>query len=372
MAGRACVRNKESLVDFGDLPFHLVEPILRRIDNVDQLVLIETNSPQLASATAEIWKGLIKRDWPKSQYLEPKNPTSWSKVYFKLVREDKRKQAAAEEDLKRALNKSKSDKEQKQTHILHKVIQVNRQGAPTAGRSRGPAIGGQALKNASARSAADALAVLKRRSAHQSQIRGVTKSMPTHELQQKRSMVMQAPKSMVQEYTRKPIAQPRISAQPVSSSTHQRAAIFAPRTKATAAREQALSAAIKGEKAEQAAREARLRALTGSSAPKSVPASSHSSQPSRPIATATAPSTLRANQSSKPIGTTTAPNLLKRTTPVTAQSTAKPSAAPPKPVQPSPTPATAQPARVASPAKAMMPRKRPAYNPLMPNKRAKR
>lgn len=276
------MRNFDSVVDIGDLPYEMVRPILKKIVDPEQLRTIESNSPQIAGLDAELWKAFIKRDiqrW-EQKWIEPARPESWSKVYRKLMKQDNEERAAAEDALRAALNKSKVEKAANQAQIVHSVIKEPKKSSwGSSWAQQKPAIGQQALKNA--RSGQQALAVIKRQAAHQHQVRGVIKSTPTHELQTKRGTVTHAPQSMVNQYNKQaPIRQPNVN------QSNYRPAIFAPRVGPVSARDQALNSALRAERAEQAAKEQRLRALTGASAPKSSNPVIAAPQPQRSTASA--------------------------------------------------------------------------------------
>ncbi|KAK6434919.1 hypothetical protein LTR95_008893 [Oleoguttula sp. CCFEE 5521] len=122
MAQRAAIRTLPRIEDVGDTPYELLEPILRRIDNPDHLLKIETNSPHIADKSAPLWQAFITRDIPdgKKKMLYPKNPRSWHKVYRKLRKEEEAKKQSAEDALKRTLLGLKEEKGS--TMFVNKVI----------------------------------------------------------------------------------------------------------------------------------------------------------------------------------------------------------------------------------------------------------
>nr|OQO16413.1 hypothetical protein B0A51_16409 [Rachicladosporium sp. CCFEE 5018] len=122
MAQRAATRTLSRIEDVGDTPYDLLEPILRRIDNPDHLLKIETNSPHIADKSAPLWQAFIIRDIPdgKKKMLYPKNPRSWHKVYRKLRREEEAKKKSAEDALQRTLMGLKEEKGS--TMFVNKVI----------------------------------------------------------------------------------------------------------------------------------------------------------------------------------------------------------------------------------------------------------
>jgi len=105
MARQRLIKNIHMLYSVSDLPFHFVEPVLRFVQNPDQLQLLETNCEQLRGETGQIWLRFIKRDIPnwESRAYQPRDPKNWSKAYRKLKREAEKEKLAQEEELKQQL-----------------------------------------------------------------------------------------------------------------------------------------------------------------------------------------------------------------------------------------------------------------------------
>lgn len=84
-----CIDNIALVRDLGVMPFSTAEPILRCVTDADQLIEIQEHSPHLACDTADLWRVLIRRDFPNysKNPIEPKNPLLWWKVYRKLKAE---------------------------------------------------------------------------------------------------------------------------------------------------------------------------------------------------------------------------------------------------------------------------------------------
>ncbi|GAB7341175.1 hypothetical protein MBLNU457_7470t1 [Dothideomycetes sp. NU457] len=268
---RTAIRNIDSIDDLGDeMPFEMLEPILRKVTSPEQLKTLEENSPQIAGLCGEMWQALIKRDIPRweTKIIEPKNPKSWWKVYRKLKREDEMDKKAAEEQLKQAMKARMVDKDRKQATIVHAVMPEGNKAAKAhfAG-NRSMAFGGSAMSRKP--TGAEALSLIRRQTFNANNNRKVTNSVPSQELANKRSQITRAPPSMVQAYARKagvnPVQQP-IPRIPQTSSS--RPVIFAPSNRSSL-RDTALNAAIRKE---NEAKEARLRALTSG---KSRPTTSH-------------------------------------------------------------------------------------------------
>ena len=69
---RMCIRTALNFLpqiwDIGDLPYHIVEPLIRRITDAEQLHSIESNSPQIAAEVkkmSENWQALVEKDFLK-------------------------------------------------------------------------------------------------------------------------------------------------------------------------------------------------------------------------------------------------------------------------------------------------------------------
>ncbi|KAL9600731.1 MAG: hypothetical protein Q9219_002972 [cf. Caloplaca sp. 3 TL-2023] len=80
------IKNISTLTDIGDVPYEVIRPVLMKIDDPEQLQLLEEASPQLYGVDQDVWISLIKRDVPDAdkKMLYPKNPKSWWKVYCKM------------------------------------------------------------------------------------------------------------------------------------------------------------------------------------------------------------------------------------------------------------------------------------------------
>lgn len=63
LALATCVKNAGLIDDVGSTPYHLVRPVLRRL-NAKQLSAVEVNSPLVTPETDELWQALIEKDFP--------------------------------------------------------------------------------------------------------------------------------------------------------------------------------------------------------------------------------------------------------------------------------------------------------------------
>lgn len=58
----SCYQQASSITDIGSTPYHIIRPVLKRI-NAKQLSLLEENSPEITPASDEIWASLIEKDF---------------------------------------------------------------------------------------------------------------------------------------------------------------------------------------------------------------------------------------------------------------------------------------------------------------------
>lgn len=68
LALAVCVSNASRIVDVGDTPYHIVRPILRKL-NAKQLRTVEENSPTIIPELDELWACLVEKDFPDRPFL---------------------------------------------------------------------------------------------------------------------------------------------------------------------------------------------------------------------------------------------------------------------------------------------------------------
>ncbi|KAL9582566.1 MAG: hypothetical protein Q9212_003227 [Teloschistes hypoglaucus] len=114
------------VTDVGVMPYDIVRPILLKLENPQQLKILEGNSPQLCGADEEIWIGFIKRDIPdwESKILYPRNPASWWKVYQKLIREHEKEVQTDAAALKAQFSRLKKEKEKLKPEQLEEIRKI--------------------------------------------------------------------------------------------------------------------------------------------------------------------------------------------------------------------------------------------------------
>ncbi|KAI9767463.1 MAG: hypothetical protein M1840_005692 [Geoglossum simile] len=120
MAKAVAIKNIHAIEDVGVLNYDMVRSILIKIENPEQLRLIEQSCPQIKGHDAEIWMDLIKRDVPnwesKADQLE--NPKDWYTVYRKLVKENEELIAADANVLKKTMDAIKAEREKHKSRLV--------------------------------------------------------------------------------------------------------------------------------------------------------------------------------------------------------------------------------------------------------------
>ncbi|KAK0894984.1 hypothetical protein LTR02_012011 [Friedmanniomyces endolithicus] len=170
MAIRACTRNISGITDVADMPYNIIHPVLKKIQNPAQLHEIETHCPQIADASADLWRAFIARDipnWP-AKILEPKNPRSWWKVYRKLVADEKRAKEAQEEELRAAMSGLSAKREENKAMFVGRVVSVKSKERAFVDGVRNPNVNGWGGERApvlkSAKRAKDVMSALRAQS----------------------------------------------------------------------------------------------------------------------------------------------------------------------------------------------------------------
>ena len=131
IAQRAAGRLVQNIDSVGDMPWELVQPIIAKVKNPEQLVSactpinpfmltayqyrIEQSSPQIIGHTSDLWIAFMQKDIPKfslTQPHRPSDPKNWYKVYRKLKKQADAEVAQGAEKLKAAFASIKQEKEQ--------------------------------------------------------------------------------------------------------------------------------------------------------------------------------------------------------------------------------------------------------------------
>ncbi|KAF2268862.1 hypothetical protein CC78DRAFT_529831 [Lojkania enalia] len=202
LAKTRLISNISMLTDIGDLPYTFLAPILKHIQNPSQLQELETNCPQIVGETGEIWLRFIKRDipqWDKKPH-QPRDSRNWGKVYRKLKREAEQEKAVQEEQLKEQMKALQQNREGNQTKIVEA-----RTGYDPSARRRGFGFrsggggGSSSWGNPAAPPKTGKMAFdkLRRSMFDQKQARPRATQMPTHLLNERKTLVKQAPERMI-------------------------------------------------------------------------------------------------------------------------------------------------------------------------------
>lgn len=308
MAQNAAIRNISSITDISDLPYHAVEPILRRIDNPQQLREVEVNCPHIAESSGPLWNAFIKRDVSNSdrKMIYPKDPRSWWKVYRKMVRQEEAEKAEAEEGLKRAMMGLQEAKGSNETKIVNKVMtqgQKKKTGFFDGVMHSGGGGGSKAMLW-NAKNGRDAFGAMQRATASK---QSVFKPITRHTIPDAKSQIRVAPKSMAMEYSNpgnEAVLKAAAEQKKAAGLQPQRQRIFTPKS-SLGKTEMAFR---NEEMKEQLEKERRLRALTNPAArsamyPAAVSsttqtASSSSQRPSAAVSRPTGAQAKRATEAS--------------------------------------------------------------------------
>ncbi|KAM9919064.1 hypothetical protein OXX59_008201 [Metschnikowia pulcherrima] len=97
IAQSVCIKLSSRITDVGDTPYHLVQPILKRL-NAKQLALIEENSPTIMPHTDELWGFLIEKDFPDRPFNPAKLRLLPSGDNAQMPRRNLYKQYASEKE----------------------------------------------------------------------------------------------------------------------------------------------------------------------------------------------------------------------------------------------------------------------------------
>ena len=348
MAQNAAIRNISNITDIADLPYHAVEPILRRIDNPQQLRDLEIACPQIAEHSGPLWQELIKRDVSNgaSKMLYPKDPRNWWKVYRKMIRQEAADKTAAEEALKAAMNGLKDAKSHKETTYVPKVFALGakkKSGFFDGVKQGGGGGNGKAPMLWNAKTGKDALGAMQRASA--SKVRIFKPSGTSrHYVPDGKSQIRAAPKSMIQDNSgQAAVMRAAAEAKKYAEPTSSRHKTFSAPLAATSKAEQAFrNEEIKA----QLERERRLRSLTG------APAARPAMHPAPAPQTRTMPAT----NSSRPTSTSA---------PSRRQASFSPSPPPPGGSAQTPKSSSQSSSQTQPPKPTLVKRKRPTADPFL-------
>jgi len=219
LARQRLIKNIDLVRDVGDLPYSFLgPPVLRFIQNPDQLAELESKCPQLLGETGEIWLRFIKRDipdWSKKPH-EPKDPRNWSKVYRKLKREAELEKHADEGALKQRMKALQNDRAQNKTLIVDSRMAYGAGASRVfTGRTTTP---WGVPSGAPAKTGKVAFDKLKRGMFDRGRERPKASQIPAHILAQRKTTVRQAPARMVRMEETKV---PKTTVEPVAKKPEQ-------------------------------------------------------------------------------------------------------------------------------------------------------
>ncbi|SGZ47444.1 CIC11C00000002500 [Sungouiella intermedia] len=111
-----CIQLSARITDVGDIPYHRVKPVLKRL-NAKQLIAVEENSPAIMPESDELWSGLIERDFPdrpskaKFNLVSPEDDAMPNKsLYEKYADEREELRASSAQRLRKMTQKLQKEK----------------------------------------------------------------------------------------------------------------------------------------------------------------------------------------------------------------------------------------------------------------------
>ncbi|KAK6067020.1 Elongin-A [Seiridium cupressi] len=223
--------SRKEINDVGGLPYHIVRPILLRIDNAVQLRTIEEASPHIALDDEECWRRLIEKNFAvlHAQHdMVPRNPASWHKVYARYAKINAKAKAEAEAKLraafagiqkKKAENSSSIESYQKLPRPPRDMKNVGRKAA--VGRRGGSSDTGELKFTAGSRtkttSGASVMRRVKREAAEVAARNRL--ATPNGALRVREGQIKKAPKGMVHEQSVK--KNPAVKALPPTAQSRE-------------------------------------------------------------------------------------------------------------------------------------------------------
>ncbi len=123
MALNVALRSITSIVDVGEMPFDTAKPLLKAIENPEQLHQLEVNCPVLSEDPAKmqnIWVRLMERKFPRweDQGYDIPDDMHWLDIYYFIKAQVAKSDAEAEAALAQKLAGFDKDKKSNKTHIV--------------------------------------------------------------------------------------------------------------------------------------------------------------------------------------------------------------------------------------------------------------
>jgi hypothetical protein len=124
MATRTAIYHRASIFDVADMSYQLAKPILRRLDDPEQLHEVELNCPQIATEDAELWVAFLDRDAPDWRQKYPVKPTTAInyRIFRKISNLRKKDEHAAEEALRQQFQALDQKKKMNETQITARPL----------------------------------------------------------------------------------------------------------------------------------------------------------------------------------------------------------------------------------------------------------
>ena len=127
-----CINNAHIITDIGCTPYHLIEPVLKK-KTAKSLKQIELQSPQIIADSEELWKELLKRDFPDRPlaYITIENGTNnvtipSRQLYDRYLRERELQRQNAVGNLKQITQKLKEMKNKNKLTAIDRALPSGR------------------------------------------------------------------------------------------------------------------------------------------------------------------------------------------------------------------------------------------------------
>ena len=123
----SCFQQAGSITDVGCTPYHLIQPVLKRL-NARQLATLEEKSPDLTPDTDEVWASLVEKDFPDRPPATKRTlMTSTSEMpnrglYMQYAHEREQFLESAAQSLRRNTQKLQREKSKNSIVPLHGII----------------------------------------------------------------------------------------------------------------------------------------------------------------------------------------------------------------------------------------------------------
>lgn len=114
-----CINNAHLINDIGTTPYHLIEPVLMK-KTAKSLKQMESQSPQIIKDSEELWKNLLRRDFPDRPISQLDSTSRNLYDKYSMERDDQRRNAVG--NLKMITKKLNDMKNKNKVKSINKVL----------------------------------------------------------------------------------------------------------------------------------------------------------------------------------------------------------------------------------------------------------